>query len=53
MASLRDTLIVLLEDLIENEQLVDKQVPTAEACLEALEDMRDGYGTASWDGDDQ
>jgi hypothetical protein len=51
MASLRDTLINLLEDIVEDDNLTETQKETAEACLEKLEDMRDGYGTHSWDED--
>lgn len=52
MPSLRDTVIVFLEDLIENEILDEAEYQDrASELLEALEDERDTYGSRPWDED--
>lgn len=53
MPNLRDSIITLLEDMVEhldtdidpNPELIKR----ANAALEILEDQRDGYGSHSWD----
>jgi hypothetical protein len=49
MPNLRDSVIVFLEDLIENDLLEGAYNDAAEELLEALEDNRDGYGDRDWD----
>lgn len=55
MPNLRDTVIVFLEDIIENgtdAKVHSGMIKHAEELLEVLEDMRDGYGNHTWDDDE-